>query len=137
MKLTLVREPNDEATPGFLQIDGKFFCYTIEDPDRKIEEAGCSAKVYGKTCIPRGTYQVKLTHSPRFGMATPEIFDVPCFTSIRIHSGNTVEDTEGCPLVGMHRNGNTVTSSRFAFDALMEVLTPVHKYGIPIELEIL
>ena len=137
MILTLVREPNDEATPGWLQVDGKFFCYTIEDPDRKIETEGCKAKVYGKTCVPRGTYKVILSMSNRFGMVTPEILEVPCFKYIRIHIGNSADDSEGCILPGMHRQGNTVTSSRVAFDKLMEVLTPVHKYGIPIQLEIL
>lgn len=131
-----MRSPNEHATPGFLQVDGKFFCYTLEDPDRGLTAGDCSGKVYGKTCIPKGTYKVRLTMSSRFGMVTPELLDVPCFTYIRIHPGNTVEDSEGCLLVGIHQNQNTVTASRQAFTNLMEVLTPVAKYGIPIELEI-
>jgi len=137
MRLTVVRDPKPGATPGFLQIDGRFFCYTLEDEERSITAEDCSGKVYGKTCIPRGVYQVKLTYSSRFRMVTPELQDVPCFKYIRIHPGNSVDDTEGCPLVGMHQDGSTVTASRAAFENLMEVLKPVAKFDIPIEIEFL
>jgi hypothetical protein len=136
MKLTLVRDPQPKCTPGFMQIDGVFFSYTLEDIDRKLESGG--VKVPGETCIPRGTYKVKLTHSPRFGIITPELLDVPQFEYIRIHTGNSTPDTEGCILVGEHEpTGCWLGASRFSFNKLMDILTVIDKYKIPIEMEIL
>ena len=51
--------------------------------------------------IPAGTYSVTLEMSGRFGPDTLTINDVPGFKYIRMHSGNTAKDTEGCPLLGM------------------------------------
>jgi hypothetical protein len=54
----------------------------------------------GNTCIPDGTYFVLLTWSPKFKRKLPLLIDVPGFDGIRIHPGNTSDDTEGCLLVG-------------------------------------
>ena len=42
-----------------------------------------------------------LQNSPRFGLDTLTLLDVPGFDFIRIHAGNTAQDTEGCLLLGM------------------------------------
>jgi hypothetical protein len=52
----------------------------------------------------------------------PLLLDVPFFEGIRIHSGNTSLDTEGCIIVGMVRTENGVGMSRIAFTKLMEKL---------------
>lgn len=90
-------------------IDGKYFCETLEDPERDIEEEG---KVYGKTAIPLGRYEVEVTYSPKFKRMIPLIKDVPYFEGIRIHAGNTVADTDGCPLVGTDRKQGYLSNSR-------------------------
>lgn len=98
MKLHLLRfHDGDNDTLGLLFINGKFAAFTLEDEKRNV-------KVVGETRIPAGTYPVKLTYSPKF---TPRyghdmllIDNVPGFTGIRIHKGNTEKDTEGCLLVG-------------------------------------
>ncbi len=108
MNLVLSRNDiDDEYTGGSLYLDGLFLGYTLEDKDRKIEEFGVEAKVKGKTAIPRGKYEVILSFSNRFQKVMPEVLNVPGFTGVRIHGGNTTEDTEGCPLLGVNlEDGN-------------------------------
>lgn len=107
------------ATIGELLINDKYLCDTLEDRVRPEGE-----KVYGKTAIPEGTYEVKLTHSPRFKKILPEILNVPNFSGIRIHTGNSSKDTEGCILVGTWdgEKEDWVGNSKIAFDKLMPLL---------------
>lgn len=107
------------ATIGELLVNDKHLCDTLEDRVRPEGE-----KVYGKTAIPEGTYEVKLTHSPRFKKILPEILNVPNFSGIRIHTGNSSKDTEGCIIVGTWdgEKEDWVGNSRIAFDELMALL---------------
>ena len=112
-----------EATPGFLTSEGRFLCWTLED--RVREQAGVPVsewKVLGQTAIPVGTYPVRVTWSPRFKAMLPAVEGVPGFSGIRIHAGNSVEDTEGCILVGLRREGSRILDSRVALDQLMQRL---------------
>lgn len=120
MELTLNRIfLGSSATIGELLVNDKHLCDTLEDRVRPEGE-----KVYGKTAIPEGTYEVKLTHSPRFKKILPEILNVPNFSGIRIHTGNSSKDTEGCILVGTWdgEKEDWVGNSRIAFDELMALL---------------
>lgn len=120
MELTLNRIfLGSSATIGELLINDKHLCDTLEDRVRPEGE-----KVYGKTAIPEGAYEVKLTHSPRFKKILPEILNVPNFSGIRIHTGNSSKDTEGCILVGTWdgEKEDWVGSSKIAFDKLMSLL---------------
>lgn len=101
------------------------WCYTLEDVVR--ERPGIPVaqwKIHGSTAIPEGTYRLELTPSARFNALMPQLIDVPGFTGIRIHTGNTFAQTEGCLLVGLETDGREVTRSRpaysFLFDRLME-----------------
>lgn len=109
------------ATCGLLYINGEHFCYTLEDKVRTIK-VDCSGKIKGSTAIPEGKYKVILSYSNRFKKTMPLLLNVPCFTGIRIHSGNTHADTEGCILVGLNQSEDNVFSSRVCFNALMNVL---------------
>lgn len=101
MELNLYRHTynvrGDRNIIGDLFIDGEFFCYTLED-----ERRADGVKVYGETAIPTGTYNVKLTKSNRFKRLMPLLIDVPLFSGIRIHGGNTSKDTLGCILVAFN-----------------------------------
>jgi len=112
MKLTLERDrPSLTCTMGTLLVDGAFECFTLEDLPQEI-------KVPGETRIPAGTYQVKITWSPRFKCLMPLLIDVPGFDGIRIHPGNSAEDTHGCILVGETESAEWLGQSRKAYDHL-------------------
>lgn len=100
MEIKLIRESfGDTFTEGKLLIDNVFECYTVEDTDRKMEE-DLTRKVNGKTAIPRGRYELVLSMSNRFKKVLPEILNVPGFAGIRVHSGNSSIDTDGCIILG-------------------------------------
>jgi hypothetical protein len=124
MKLVLKRTSLGlTATEGLLFVDDVFFCYTLEDKDRNLESGG--TKIYGKTAIPRGTYDIKLTKSERFLKVLPILINVPQFSGVRIHSGNTANDTDGCILVGfknINDSDNWVGESKKALGLLMSKL---------------
>ena|SRR2546430_2352877 len=101
----------DESTIGELTIDGVHQCFTLEDKVRP-------EKIKGETAIPTGRYQVVVNFSNHFQKMLPELVSVPNFEGVRIHSGNTAKDTEGCILVGTEKGTNVVSDSRTAFNAL-------------------
>jgi hypothetical protein len=105
MKLQVVRTQfGKDATNGLLFIDGKFECYTLEDQYQAV-------KVMHETCIPEGEYDIQFRktggfhtrYSAKYGNShygMLHLQDVPGFTYILIHSGNTDEHTSGCLIVG-------------------------------------
>lgn len=106
------------STVGELFVDGKFECFILEDRYRPPPEP----KVYGKTAIPNGRYEVRITPSPRFKRDLPLVMNVPGFEGIRIHPGNNADHTEGCLLPGRRRTADQVRESKLAFDDLFEKL---------------
>jgi len=105
VKLTVVRTQfGTDATNGILLVDGLFECYTLEDQYQAV-------KVMHETCIPEGTYDIKFRtvgsfserYKKKYGNAhygMLHLQDVPNFTYILIHAGNTDEHTSGCLIVG-------------------------------------
>lgn len=63
--------------------------------------------------IPVGQYNVELTYSPKFKKKLPLVHSksVSERRGIRIHAGNTVNDTEGCILIG---NISSLTDRRLS-----------------------
>ena len=102
MELTLQRtDKRKRFTLGTLSIEGEPFCDTLEPAWRDIGPGGKGRKIPGRTAIPEGRYPLMVTRSPKFdNQWLPLLLHVPGFTGIRIHAGNTVEDTAGCILVG-------------------------------------
>ncbi len=102
-----------------LYIDGERICDALEDTDRGLRQSmGLEQlkklKVYSRTAIPTGRYRVIMSHSPKFGKVLPEVLDVPAFSGIRIHSGNTPADTSGCVLPGLNqRKGQVLYSTKY------------------------
>lgn len=114
---------NANCTISHLFIGDKFECFILEDVDRGLKQfmplADIKAKkVHAKTCIPEGRYEIEITYSNRFKKPLPLLLSVPGFEGIRIHPGNTAENTEGCLLPGTEVKGDSVINSRVAFAAL-------------------
>ena len=84
-----------KATLGNLYVDGQAECVTLEDRARPD-----GVKVQDETCIQPGQYNVIINISQRFQKEMMRLENVPMFTGILIHSGNTDVDTKGCILVG-------------------------------------
>jgi hypothetical protein len=118
MKLQVIRTQfGTDATNGLLFIDGIFECYTLEDQYQAV-------KVMHETCIPEGTYNIKFRKTGGFHAKYTEryknahhgmlhIQDVPNFTYILIHTGNTDEHTSGCLIVGETQQDLEVSKDGF------------------------
>jgi hypothetical protein len=136
IKLLLDRsEYGDDSTVGDLYIAGVWESATLED-----SLAVNGVKVEGKTCIPDGMYEVLITWSPKFKRRLPLLIDVPGFDGIRIHPGNTAEDTAGCLLVGekvIHvADVPFLTHSREAFDRLFAKIDAAYTTGEKLFIEV-
>lgn len=105
MNITVKRYKHEkDFTIGKVFIDNEFECYSLEDEKR-------DKKVMHETRIPEGKYKVELRtfggHHERYkvkfdfhrGMLW--VKDVPGFSDILIHIGNTDDDTSGCLLLGL------------------------------------
>ena len=128
----------EEDTLSLIFVDGKFFCYGLEDEYR-------SQKVKGETRIPEGCYALDfleqdtpltLKYRDRYSWFTHhlEVKDVPNFSNIYIHIGNKEGDTAGCLLVGNEVNSNTegygfLKNSRVTFEKLYKQISKRLKKG--------
>jgi len=107
--ITQIREYKATATLGEIFVDDSLVCNTLEDLARPD-----GVKIPGETCIPEGCYIATVTMSNRFSKEMillrsygkdAIIREGVTFTGLRVHKGNSVEDTEGCILVGEETNG--------------------------------
>ena len=107
----------EEYTIGSLYDEfGTYICDTIEDKVRDYNKDGDlldagETKIWGETAIPYGVYTVTLTMSPKFTRLLPLVENVPHFTGIRIHRGNTAGDSAGCILPGENKEKGRVINS--------------------------
>jgi hypothetical protein len=122
MKLTRIAK-RKSYTIGKLEVDGKPFCDTLEPTWRDIGYGRPGHKVKGHTAIPDGRYPVVITKSEKFNKWLPLLVGVPMFKGVRIHAGNTAEDTEGCILVGENLKAGMVLNSRTWTHRLVQAIT--------------
>jgi len=134
MNLILRRvEYGSNFTVGRLYVSDVYECFTLEDVERAP-----GVKVHGATAIPAGTYPVIIDYSPHFGKDLPHIMDVPMFSEIRIHWGNTDLNTDGCILVGTTwAGGDFIGNSVKAFDHLLPQIETALKAGEKVFITIL
>lgn len=132
MLITVNRILSDsDTTLSIISIDGKFFCFGLEDEYRET-------KIPSETRIPAGIYHIKLRKEggfnsryqnkfPEFHEGMLQIDNVPNFEYVLIHIGNTDEDTAGCLLVGKNANtsgelsiGNSTTAYKQLYKKVIE-----------------
>ncbi len=129
MKMILTRDIKAPSfTLGKLQC-GKMELFSVEDAVREV-------KIPAVTAIPAGTYKVIINFSNRFKKPLPLLLDVPNFKGVRIHSGNTAADSEGCILVGTMRTKEGVANSRLAMGMVMDAMENAMQLGNEVWLEI-
>lgn len=101
----------DDYTIGKLYLNGEYFCDTLED---KVRDLNKERKVYGKTAIPYGRYEITLdVTSPKFSKyefysetcagKLPRLLNVPHFEGILIHVADGYKGADllsGCIGVG-------------------------------------
>ena len=139
MNITLIRKYKlPTYTIGKLYIGEEYFCDTLEDKDRGLTDNMTVSeisriKIKKETAIPTGTYKVTITYSNRFKKNMPLINDVKGFEGIRIHSGNTDKDTEGCVLVGFNKVKGNVINSRDTYNKLFSILSKSNNITITIK----
>lgn len=128
MRIELVRIAfKDTYTIGKLYVDGKYFSDVLEDKDRGLDSSMTESeilknKVKGQTAIPTGHYVINITYSPKYKRMMPLLLDVKGFSGIRIHSGNTAKDTEGCLIVGKNKKVGMVLESRDTYKRLFKMM---------------
>jgi hypothetical protein len=129
VKLKLERKfLNENSTEGNLYVDGKWFCHVIEDKVRaKPGEWDNSHKVYAKTAIPYGNYQVLVTWSNRFKRMLPLLINVPDFQGIRIHNGRTETSSAGCLIVSYKAGKGYVINDKKAMNDLTDMISEAQK----------
>lgn len=121
-------------TIGKIYVDGQYISDTLEDTDRGLtqdmpNDEIAKKKVFGKTAIPSGEYDVTLSViSPKFGKMPyykevcggrlPRLLSVPGFYGVLIHVGAAADNTEGCILVGYNKQKGRLVDGKEAFKKL-------------------
>lgn len=108
-----------------------YFCDTLEPTWRDYKHG--AKKIAGSSAIPEGRYAVVITRSPKFGSWLPLLVGDAEFRrqwqGVRIHAGNTSEDTEGCILVGENRKVGMVVNSRIWLHRLKQKIVEAKERG--------
>ena len=126
-RLSIRRQVIDEYLPG---TEDQYFCDTLEPTWRDYQHG--AYKMKGKSAIPEGRYAVVISWSPKMKAWLPILLGVPKFEGIRIHAGNTAEDTEGCILVGKNRLVGQVLDSRIWLHRLKQKIVEAKDRGEPV-----
>lgn len=122
MLLTLIRNRTTRYyTEGELFLGEKKLCDTLEDRVREIRTR--NDKIAGYTAIPAGKYRILWTYSYKFKRYCPELEQVPWFSAIRIHAGNTAADTAGCILVGQKDCVGHLTLSKITQERIYSLIS--------------
>ena len=128
MKIKVVRQVfTDKSTIGSLYVNDVFFCYTLEDKDRGLDQSQSlimiqAKKLFGITAIPYGNYPLIVNKSPKFGRLLPRLQGIKGFDGVLIHRGNSAEHSHGCILVGYKKGVDCIMESTKAEADLITIL---------------
>ncbi|WP_293942749.1 MULTISPECIES: DUF5675 family protein [unclassified Sphingobacterium] len=92
------------STLSELYVNNQFVCYGLENIPRPV-------KIRGETAIPAGKYLLGFNRDggmngryyddyPKLHRGMLEILDIPNFSYVYFHKGNSYKQTAGCILVG-------------------------------------
>ena len=113
------------GTFGVIRFGSVPFVLTLERPWQDNQQ--------NVSCIPAGRYRCERIRSPKFGW-TFEVTNVPNRTHVLFHSGNTLEDTHGCILVGEEFSGTwdkpMLASSQRGFVEFLNLLDGVNAFEL-------
>lgn len=113
------------GTFGVIRFGAVPFVLTLERPWQDNQQ--------NVSCIPAGRYRCERIRSPKFGW-TFEVKNVPNRSHVLFHSGNTLEDTHGCILVGEEFSGTwdkpTLASSQRGFLEFLNLLDGVNVFEL-------
>ena len=108
----LIRANKDgKAVRGIMRAEGQEYA-TLENADY---------------IIPVGTYEVRVTYSPRFKRMLPLVVQVPGRSGIRFHRGTRPEHSKGCILVSAV-NEQELTAKWLALQASKEPIKITIEY---------
>ena len=124
----------DSYTIGECFVNGTKFSETCEDKDRGLKDSMSlseikAKKIYGKTAIPTGRYELQMTYSAKFanrawarkhGGKVLQIMNVKGYQGVRIHPFNSAEDSLGCIAVGRNLEKGKVLQSTLYYTKLLE-----------------
>lgn len=120
-----IREYENDHTEGNLFVEDDWFCHVLEDVGRPD-----GVKIVAETCIPEGIYNVEISRSTRFKKDMLLLSNTSektvvrkgvRFTGVRAHGGNTVDNTEGCPLLNFNTDERGKQWGRASDDLLTKV----------------
>lgn len=138
MKIKVVRQVfTDKSTIGSLYVNDVFFCYTLEDKDRGLDQSQSlimiqAKKLFGITAIPYGKYPLIVNKSPKFGRLLPRLQGIKGFDGVLIHRGNSAEHSHGCILVGYKKGTDCIMESTKAEADLITILQKESTHTIEI-----
>ena len=151
MKLKVWRKwPKNGYCIGIFYVSGARLSNSLEDEDRGLDQKMPTGKINqlkikGKTAIPKGTYRVVLSVSPKFSTRAwakkykglvPELLNVKGYSGVRIHPANSASEVEGCIAPGDNTAVGKVTNSTKRYYELMDKLVPAWEKGEEITIEI-
>ena len=123
-RLAIIKEVSEEYKT---YKEEEYFCDTLEPTWRDYAHGG--RKIKGCSAIPEGRYAVVISFSPKMQKWLPILLGVPMFSGIRIHAGNTSNDTEGCILVGQNLKKGMVLNSNIWLKRLKDKIVEAKDKG--------
>jgi hypothetical protein len=135
LQTEIIKETNDSTVSLLLSTLGKPLCYIIEDGYRKVKQ-------FGQTRIPEGRYLIQKRYHGKFYQQYKrkfnhthvfQLMDVPNYTDILIHIGNTNIDTDGCLLTNtsykFDKTDYVGVGSQVAYFSVYKHLTNLCNWG--------
>lgn len=116
---------NKTYTMSRVYVDGEFFSFALEPYDASItketpvEDIKELKEKNGKIAVGLGEYELVYTWSNKYKKMLPLVKDTPGFSGVRIHSGNTSDDTRACLCPGKFLRNGYVCESRATMTKLI------------------